>query len=241
VKFLWSVTEQIFTVETNKSCGLHVHLSVPDDQNWPIDRLQQLCRSAFWFENALEALCPESRRGNKWAKSNRLDNPKLKNKTERECFDLIDQCKHHVDVMNLMNNGSDRYFAWNFTNLQYSHKCTVEWRRGPGVADPETYLDWVELVVAFAGSAMKFGTVDELKGYSQDVEGLKEFINNGLVEKLNEPQRLKRIFGDISGAVDPIPVGTLSPSEREQVEKKAKEDENKNIMVKKILKATAGK
>src|SRR3954454_3539440 len=46
----------------------------------------------------------------------------MKNKTGRECFDLIDQCKHHVDLMDLMNNGSDRYFAWNFTNLQYSHK-----------------------------------------------------------------------------------------------------------------------
>lgn len=177
----------------------------------------------------------------KWAKSNRLDNPKLKNKTERECFDLIDQCKHHVDIMDLMNNGDDRYFAWNFANLQYSHKCTVEWRRGPGVADVETYLDWVELVVSFAGSAMRFGTVDELEDYSQDVEGLKGFINNGLVENLNEPQRLKRIFGDISGAVDPIPIGTLSPSEREQVEKKTKEDGKKNIMVKKILSATEAK
>jgi hypothetical protein len=54
-------------------------------------------------------------------------------------------------------------------------------------------------------------------------------------------QRLKRIFGDISGAVDPIPIGTLSSSEREQVEKKSKEDEKKIIMVKKILKATEDK
>lgn len=139
--------------------------------------------------------------------------------------------------MGLMNNGSDRTFAWNFTNLQYSQKCTVEWRRGPGVRDGETYLDWVELVIAFAGSAMTFGTVDGLKDYSQDVKGLKEFIKGGLVEEMNEPERLERIFGDIYGAVDPIPIGNLSASEREQVEKKAKEEEKKNIMVKKILKA----
>jgi hypothetical protein len=45
---------------------------------------------------------------------------------------------------------------------------------------------------------------------------------------------------DISGVVDPIPIGTLSPSKREQVEKKAKGDEKKNIVVK-ILKAAEDK
>ena len=39
----------------------------------------------------------------------------------------------------------------------------------------------------------------------------------------------------MSRAVDPIPIDTLSPSEREQVEKKAKGDEKKNVMVKILL------
>jgi hypothetical protein len=227
VKFLWEVTEETFFIETNESCGMHVHLSPIDNRIWPLESLQRLCRSALWFEKALEAVYPDSRRGNLWCKSNHLDNPRLKAKTELECFDLISQCKNNIDVMELMNNGSDRTFGWNFTNLQYSHKGTIEWRKGPGVTDPETCLEWVELVVAFVGSAMRFGLINELSHYNQDVDGLKRFIEDGIIEELNEPRRLKRIFEEISGKVDPIPVGNPSPREREQVENKAKKEHEK--------------
>jgi hypothetical protein len=34
-----------------------------------------------------------------------------------------------------MNNEGDRYYAWNFTNLYYGGKKTIEFRRGPSAED----------------------------------------------------------------------------------------------------------
>ena len=54
-----------------------------------------------------------------------------------------------------MNNEGDRYYAWNFTNLYYGGKKTIEFRRGPGAEDDKGCISWIELAVSFVQDGKK--------------------------------------------------------------------------------------
>jgi Putative amidoligase enzyme len=160
VEHLWDFLRTFCRIETNPTCGTHVHISTPGNNQWDTESLKSISRSILWFESGFEVLVPQSRRGNEYAKSNRVDNPVFQGKTGPECFQLIEQCANNVDIVNLMNNDGDRHYAWNSKNLFYGGKMTIEFRRGPGVTDAEHCLSWVELAVAFTKAARSFGTVD---------------------------------------------------------------------------------
>jgi Putative amidoligase enzyme len=234
VEKLWEILESHCKIETNQSCGTHVHLSPPEDNQWDLASLKSISRSILWFESGLEALVPESRRGNEYAKSNRFDNPKLHGKSGADCFQLIDQCANNVEIVNLMNNDGDRHYAWNFKNLYYGGKMTIEFRRAPGVILARHCLSWVELAAAFTRAARNFGSAAQLNGYSRDVAGLKNFISAGLVPGMNELQLMSLIFDGKSGGLEPVVVGPLSVERQQRLAKKKQQDQQKNLMVKKI-------
>lgn len=221
-------------MDTNQSCGTHVHISPSDNVNWDMGSLKSICRAIIYFEGAFEALVPEHRRGNAYAKSFQADHPQFKSKRHGECFALIEQQTHPVHIADLMNPGSDRNYAWNFCNLIYGGKMTVEFRRGPGVTGPEDCLAWVELAVSFARSARAFGTVQHLQDYTQDVQGLKAFVNATLAPSMSQPQLMGSIFVNKQGSLKPRAMPALTAELRNKLKKKKAEVHSKNIMVKKI-------
>lgn len=111
------------TVETNQSCGTHVHVSRPQDSPGG-SNMKCVARSILHFEAAMEVLVPAHRRGNEYARSNKVDNPNLAGKSENQCFQLIDKCTDRVYIADLMNANGDRYYAWKFRNLYYGGKST---------------------------------------------------------------------------------------------------------------------
>ena len=129
---MWSIVEGLCHIETNETCGTHIHVSLANGQEWQLEHVKSIARSILHFEPAFEVLVPAHRRGNEYTKSNRMDNPSFEHKTLAQCFDQIDRCAHVTDVADPMNANGDRYHGWNFLNLYYGGKGTIEFRRGPG-------------------------------------------------------------------------------------------------------------
>ncbi|KAG6368441.1 hypothetical protein INS49_002648 [Diaporthe citri] len=136
----------------------------------------------------MAALLPPHRTGSYWAKTHSNNVKKFMGKTVAGCIKLIQACKSIEDLIMLMNEGN-RYFAWNFMNLDQDH--------------------------------LKTGTV----------QGLKEFTSNGLVDGASDVRYLNAVFSNKTGAATLVTPEIPSNAE---LETKVKEDQKKNLMLRKL-------
>ncbi|RDW59551.1 hypothetical protein BP6252_12638 [Coleophoma cylindrospora] len=149
---------------------------------------------------------------------------------------MIDECQSNQDLVDLMNDGGNRYFAWNFVNLYYGGKATIEFRRGPGAEDVDNCFAWVEFSVTFVQAAILSGSIRGLEQYEQNVEGLRNFILNN-TQPLNTPQAMQKIFNGKSGSLMVRKTPTLTTEQRVVLQKKTEVDDKKNLMLKKCIAA----
>lgn len=219
-------------------CGTHVHISPGVGLMWSIGDLKEIACAILHYEKAWNVIIPAARRCNEYAKSNRFDNPKLAEKTDAQCIEAVNACENSVTIADLMNNDGDRYFGWNFTNLYYGQKMTVEFRRGPGVHDFGTCEAWVALAVAFIQAARRAETVMDVIGFSANVMGLRAFIHEGLEEIGEQVEGMDSLFDGKTGAIQTSPIGQLSATKLEKLRQKKAKDDKKNFMVEKIQKAS---
>ncbi len=226
---VWDILDEHYMINTDKTCGTHVHISPSGDQVWDIGRLKAICRSIIHFENAIEALVPPARRGNIWAKNNRVDNPRFSMKTDHQCLQLIASCKTPQEIANLMNNSDDRFYTWNFCN-----GVTIEFRRGPGVIKEEQCLGWVEFAIAFIAAAVRIDPSANSAAFTKDVEGLARFTQAGLKMGMEHSGFMKEVFRGKSGSLRPARMRRLTAEERQISDAKKAEEENKKLIVKKM-------
>jgi hypothetical protein len=205
VEHCWRHISTITTINVNQTCGMHVHLSpLSNSGSWTLPQIKAICRSIIYFEFAFEVLLPLHRRQNVWAKSNFYDNEHFTPGSLTSIFNIIDRCQSIPGVLELMNDGDDKYFGWNFLNLLNNNMATIEFRRAPGVTDAEDCLAWVEFTVTFVEASVQYGATlaDKHWGVVANVQELKEFLGRVTVSG-GEPARLRDIFRGKSGALFP--------------------------------------
>ena len=202
--------------------------------------LFNLCRCIIYFEAAFEVLLPAHRCQHEYTKGNRVDNPRLSKLNLQQCYRKIDGCLNNADIADLMNNGGDRYYGWNFVNLYYNGKTTAEFRRSPGVKTAEECYSWVDFAMVFVHAAIIHGSETELGGMEADVKGLKKFMGAALVSGIHQSDLFKPIFQGKSGLLAPKPLAPLNSEQLDKLKKKINQDEKKNIMVKKFLSQSHG-
>ena len=181
-------------------------------------------------------MVPPDRRNNEYCKSLRGNGPKFKGKTVQQCIAVVDACSTLDDLIAAMNGGT-RYWTWNFMNLIQGSKMTIEFRQPPGVVGAEGCLVWAEFTVTFCEAAIK--TADSyhtLSAYTEDVGGLKSFLKTGIVDGASNSELLNKVFRNVKETqkVYSQPVTVLGQERWERLEARMKEDEAKNIFVKKI-------
>lgn len=220
--------ESICAITTNDTCGFHVHFARIN--GWTIELLKPLCRAILFFEPAFEAILPSHRRGNEYAKSNRYDNSNSEGKTGRQMFQAISRCNNNVEVAELMNNGGDRYFGWNFLNLYYGRIQTVEFRHGPSVTNAQECIGWMELVVRFSKASVGTGEAEPVQ-QAQDVAGLWRFLGASTGPGV---AAMRKIFQGKSGMITPRRVRTLTPADRAKLESKKAQAEARNLLAMKM-------
>jgi hypothetical protein len=226
---LFNGLNTLCALQGNQSCGFHVHIS-PYGQYWSLSELKGICRAIIHFERAMAALLPPHRNGNYWAKTHSNNVQKFMGKPVAACIKLIQACKRIEDLVMLMNEGN-RYFAWNFMNLDQDHlkTGTIEWRQPAAVTTERGCLAWVELAIAFVLAARR-SDVDCTK-YPGTVEGLKEFTSNGLVDGVSDVRYLNAVFSNKTGAAA---LATPRIPSNAELETKVKEDQKKNLMLTKL-------
>jgi len=78
--------------------------------------LKKICQSIIHFESAFEALLPEDRLANEYARSNWLDNSNFghRNLSRKQSIDVIQHTHDLRKLVLLMNLNHDKMFGWNF-------------------------------------------------------------------------------------------------------------------------------
>lgn len=171
------------SVFAKTGCATHVHISIR--RGFRHVDLQRIAQFIIHFEPAIEALLPEERRGQLFARSNWLDNKNFirAKKTRRQAIEEIGQTKDRQAVVSLISpNPLGDHFAWTFTKLE-NHK-TIEFRKpGPSHSAEEAIM-WAEFAMAFILSAMQTeDPVTYMRRVPPNVGGLKQF----LLQKKQEP------------------------------------------------------
>jgi hypothetical protein len=224
VKAFWQILKQSVDVDTNQSCGTHVHVSLTS--RWTLRDIQQLSKAVLWFEPSFQAIVPPHRRNNIFCKAFTTNNPEFVGKTIQECLKLIEAKEDYIQVADLMN--PDRYYSVNFQNLYYGRTGTVEFRMAPASKRPKEVLAWIDFAIAFTRASIK---VDKLSQYGRNVGGLKLFLRKGDLKGVTRPELRSPIFENLGNSfrVDPSPLGPLSPEEQAIFEAKKAQDLRRQV------------
>ncbi|KAJ5091280.1 amidoligase enzyme-domain-containing protein [Penicillium alfredii] len=233
VRHMFKALNLICKVQTNQSCAVHVHISPPRGSPWNICTLKMICRCILYFEGAINAIVPHHRRGNPYAASNTCDNSNFRGKNERERLRLVELCKNHVEIADLMNDNGKRYFAWNFTNLYYGGKSTIEFRQAPGATDETACLPWVEFIASFINSCKIVASDRTIGPFSRDVKGLRRFLTNFQLAGFNRGI-LESLFWGKSGYIAPSPMRELTMAEEEELRSKESKEGTKSQVMRKL-------
>jgi hypothetical protein len=122
--------------QVNKSCGFHIH---HDATGWGIQKFRNLFKRFIKFENALDSVQPESRRGN----ANRYCASVIKT------FAEIDQCHTVNGLSNLY--GNSRYYKLNIKS--FFRQGSVEFRNHAGTVEAAKVINYIRLTSAMVSDA----------------------------------------------------------------------------------------
>ena len=103
---LWDIFNSLCLIQTNKTCGTHVHISPAAGFESP--SAKSIARAILYFESAINGLVPADRRNNEYRKSLRGNGLKFKGKTTQKCIAVVDACSTLDDLIDAMN-GNTRY------------------------------------------------------------------------------------------------------------------------------------
>lgn len=240
IEFLWNFLRTDFQVNGNASCGTHVHLSRAG--GYLLADLKKICQSVIHFEPAFEALLPEDRLSNEYARSNWLDNANFghRNLSRRQSITAIQRASSMRELVLLMNPNHDKMFGWNFLYLLNSPNGTIEFRRGAACTSAQQVFVYIEIAMSFIEAAVQLGTAENLERVPGTVGGLKRFIgaarlpNN--VPGLNDSRYLSFFFDNKGDNTfrKPKPLGRLSAYQLSKLKKKKEEDKEKNVVMVKM-------
>jgi hypothetical protein len=203
---------------------------------YTLRELKKIARAAIRFETAIEALVPAARRGNKYAKSNWLDNPSFghKNISRLEFIAKIGQISDVEELVECMGERFNRNYSWNFESLMDTHKHTIEFRKPPVSHAPKGHhaLSWAELTISFVQASIKCEPPERLMQIPATTDGLRWFLDQGKVAGINEPWRLDGLFENMAPLTakpaQAQPETSAGPSEaqkrKEKLDKMANED-----------------
>lgn len=124
--------------KVNTSCGFHVH---HDASNWKLQEFRNLFKRFIKFEDALDSVQPESRRGD----SNRY----IMSIKRRVTVEQIDSARSIRRLSELFSN--NRYFKLNMQS--YFRSGSVEFRNHAGTTDPDKVENYIRLTYAMVADA----------------------------------------------------------------------------------------
>lgn len=200
----WDHLREHYHILPNDQCATHIHISLTPHYN--LDHLKRIASAIIYFEPAFEALVPEARRGNEWARSIWLESPNLawKGKSRSESIEAIQQAPNEISLISLLQTFNDAKYSWNFWSLTTS-KHTIEYRQPPASAKADEVLSWAELALTFIQVSMIHGSAASLHSFPANLKGLRWYLDLVKQPAINEPHWLQWLWNGkpLTGAVEP--------------------------------------
>lgn len=147
-------------IETNASCGFHVHVDAEQNGTSTIATLRPLKSISQCFvsvENAFDLLASNHAQThrktnqNTFCQSNRMAFRQLSN---RQRWNQISSCTNKNQLVQMMNPHKDRYRKLNLTNIvKRNRPSTCEFRHHGGIIYLQEAEAWVRLILAFCHHA----------------------------------------------------------------------------------------
>lgn len=130
-------------------CGVHIHVSNVGEGS--LDSLRNITRRALAFEDTLDLLLPESRRGNNntFCRSNIMGNGAWGwGDFDARCVTMFESLASAGSVSRIVDMVSpSRYFKYNVQSL--SRHGTLEWRHHGASLNGEKIARWAEFIGRF--------------------------------------------------------------------------------------------
>lgn len=182
-----------------------------------------MAQAIIHFEQAFEAILPEERRANEYARSNWIDNPHFayQNLSRDQSIDFLEDLTTINQVIDAMNPNQSKYFGWNF--LSARRFKTIEFRRGAVSLSVNDVFMWAELAMSFIRAALALQSTTQLRQYLQ-------YAQLSTQQGMHNPTFLNPLFSGKASTdrANPVPVGTLSPAKQAKLQRKIAADSVSN-------------
>jgi Putative amidoligase enzyme len=188
----WKFLKANYKITSDVSCSTHIHVSLM--MQYSLEQVQRIAAAAIHFEEAVEALVPESRRINGSCRSSYINGPagKVKQRSRGSLIAAIENTNNVSSVVGLMQHPGDKFYCWNF--LPHFELGTIEFRKPPPSETLADALGWAEFAINFVQASLSCGTSDKLRNFQPNVGGLRRFLRRVSTAGVNEPRRLERIW-----------------------------------------------
>jgi hypothetical protein len=139
--------------DARRDCGFHIHIS--GFESVELVTLRNVFRRFVNFEDTLDLLQPEGRRGsnNSYCKSNAALFGRSKIEQNAAIWERVHAAQTREALMRMFNPNGDRYFKLNAQSLL--RHGTLELRHPAGTIDAQTVLHTVEFFNAFVRVAIQ--------------------------------------------------------------------------------------
>lgn len=208
----WRHLQEYYHILPNHECATHVHVSL--SPNYSLNQLKRIASAVIYFEPAFEALMPEDRRGNEWARSIWLESPHfaVKGRSRNESIKEIEKAPSQDALISLLHAPGDPSYAWNFWSLT-TPKRTIEFRQPPASTTVQEVLSWAELTLNFIQVSLIYGSRASLADFPANIKGLRRYLYQVYEAGINEPSHLRSLWAGKSptAALEPIPEPMMLP------------------------------
>jgi hypothetical protein len=137
---------------TSQYCGVHVHIA-PNGRSFAPDEVSKIARRWVNFEDTLDLLQPQSRRGNsnRYCQSNARMFDADYRMASREMWRRLRHVRDNQQLADIIS--PSRYVKLNLRSL--TRHGTIEFRHSAGTIDPNKVDHWVRFLLAFSETACK--------------------------------------------------------------------------------------
>lgn len=177
IEKFWRVLRKMFEVEKS-NCGTHIHIA-PIGRNYTLKEAKTIAFACCYYERYIISCLPEERRNHEYCRRNTQVATKMgqlyEARTSRSLVQIasdLNTLSRFEDLITYMQ-GDNRRVLWNFHNLCYNSKGTIEFRGGRHLRGPIRSMAWITFAQVFVLMAL-----DEVSHYT-----LQKLLKHKLIKK----------------------------------------------------------
>jgi hypothetical protein len=156
IQAFWRVLREMFEVEKS-DCGTHIHIA-PMGRRYTLKEAKTIAFACCYYERYIISCLPEERRDHDYCRRNTRVATKMGQLYEARTSKALVQIASDLNTLSMFEDlvtymqGSthgDRRVLWNFHNLCYGSKGTIEFRGGRHLRGPIRSVAWITFAQVF--------------------------------------------------------------------------------------------